>query len=923
MQPFTRLLLAFSCLLVLCITTHTAIAQKNLITGKIVDTAEKKALHHSIVALIDLKDTTLYQSIRADENGDFEFTKIPSGRYTLMVSYPKMADYLKDIIVKDTSQVKLGKLSMITEAKLLEEVVVTAGVPIRMKGDTLEYTADSFAVKPGANVEELLKRLPGMYMERNGKIYAQGKEVEKVLVDGDEFFSDDPGLAAKYLRADAIDKVQVFDQKSEQTEFTGIDDGKRTKTINLKLKKSKRNGAFGKLSTGSNGKEYYQHEAMGALFNNTRKVSVFGLSSKGAGTRLGYSEMSKYVNQDYEMIDDGTGNIVYHSNYDGDENYYGDGLPSILYGGAHFSDKWNSSKQKLFANYRTRQTKVTSWNTSNGISVLPDGSSFKSASRSNSDNYSFFQKASGSLALSLDSFSTIKISLSGRTGNGNRSNINQSSSANGNGITVNDNESADRNVNDSKQFGSNISYQRKFRKEGRTLSLTFQQDYNNRNNDAYVNSITNYYDPVTGVFNRKDSLNQLQRSQSPYETYAAKAQYTDAVNKKILLSAEYGYKKTFTSNVFNTYKNNNGKYDQRIDSISNDYDFAVATHITGTSVTFHNKKLSINAGAKAFFSDFTQENNDLKAITSRNFINWAPAVSAIFRFKQNASINTSYSGETGQPSVEQLQPLRRTSNNLYVMIGNPDLKPRFRHAFNFTYQKYNYTTGASLYGYLSMSVEQNSITSQSTIDAQNRTVSQYINIKGLPGYNGYISYNWNYKKWHLRPNVSTSFGKNANYMVQNGKRLRSESLNLNTSVGLSHEWKDVMNTSYSARIGYNRGTSDIQGSKTNTTFNHAHTITNSIYLPWKIELESDCEFTFQPKNSTFNTNFNNINWNASIQKKFLKNDQGIIKLAVNDVLNRKTGYSRSVYGSNFNESDRFVIKRYFLLSATWNFTRSL
>jgi hypothetical protein len=223
-------------LVVLCITT-SAFSQ-NILKGKVIDSSENRKLQNSIIALIDLSDTTLYRSWRADAAGAFLISKIPAGKYTLMISYPRMADFLQELDITDTSIIDLGNISMITEAKLMQEVVVTAGRAIRMRGDTLEYTADSFAVKPGSNVQALLKRLPGIEVARNGSITAQGQEVKKLLVDGDEFFTDDPKFAAQYLRANSVDKVQVFDKKSDEAVLTGFDDGKKTKTINLKLKSS-------------------------------------------------------------------------------------------------------------------------------------------------------------------------------------------------------------------------------------------------------------------------------------------------------------------------------------------------------------------------------------------------------------------------------------------------------------------------------------------------------------------------------------------------------------------------------------------------------------------------------------------------------------------------------------------------------------
>jgi hypothetical protein len=407
-------------------------------------------------------------------DGSFEFTKIPAGKYRLMISYPKMADYLKELSISDTSKIELKDIIMVSQAVLLEEVVIRSGVPIRMRGDTLEYTADSFAVRAGANIEELLKRLPGIQVEKNGKIIAQGQEVKKVLVDGDEFFSDDPGLATKYLNADAIDKVQVFDQKSEQTEFTGIDDGTRTKTINLKLKKNRKNGYFGKLAAGADGKQYHNYEAMAALFNGSKKMSAFGSSSKTGKEGLSYNELNKYVGQDYEIIDDGTGSSTFSSNREHEnENYYGNGLPSIESGGAHYSNKWNGGKQKLYSNYRIKQINASGWNNSSGTTTLPDGSGFYNKGENKESTYSFMQKASANFTTALDSFSTIKVSVNGSMENGNSNIANSSFSKNEKGYLVNNSTVSNRRVYDNKKMGSNLSYQRKFRKEGRTVSLLF------------------------------------------------------------------------------------------------------------------------------------------------------------------------------------------------------------------------------------------------------------------------------------------------------------------------------------------------------------------------------------------------------------------------------------------------------------------
>lgn len=911
-------------LLILIITILPAQAQKNLLKGIVLDTAEKKKLNHSIVALINKKDSSLYRAIRTNVEGEFGLTNIPSGKYTVMIAYPKMADFLLDITVTDTSKIDLGNVYMITEAQLLEEVVVRAGFAIRMRGDTLEYNADSFAVKPGSNVEELLKRLPGIEVEKDGKIKAQGQEVQKVLVDGDEFFSDDPGLAMKYLQAGAVDKVQVFDERSEQSKFTGMDDGTRNKTINLKLKKNKKNGYFGKLSAGADGKDYYQHEAMGALFSGTQKISVFGVSAKTGKQALGYADMSKYVAQDYEMISDGTGGVYYYSNNNDDiDGYYGNGLPAVLYGGAHFSDKWNGDRGKVFANYRAKEVNANGWSNYTNTNVLPDGTGFTSIGESRDKSHSFMQKWSGSVTFALDSFTLLKVSVNGSVGDQSSNTYSSSGSKNEKGFRVNANEQINSRASNNRKFGSNINYQRKFRKEGRTLSLTFQQDYAKSSANNYAFAATNYYDPNSGNYKNADTLDQLQQTSNPTQSYAARGVYTDKFTKEFGISVEYGWKTAQSANVFNTFNNANGKYVDRIDSLSNNYDFTVNTHITGATLNWARKGISINAGSKLFHTSLEQMNNGTKEETKRRFINVAPQVVVSLRLPKNTSLALNYNGQTVQPSIEQLQPLRRTSDRLYVQVGNPDLQPGFRHSGSLNFNKYNMITQGYLYGYFSVNYTDNAVTSERTIDAQNRNVSRYINMDGIVGVNGSVGYNWQYKKWHLRPSISTNVSKYGNYSIQNDRKIKSESLNLSTRASLAHDWKDVMTTSYAASINYNVGRSNVVGNKTNRTVSHTHTLNNNFYLPFKMELGSECNFTFQPKNSSFNSSINIIQWNAFLQKKFLKSDMASVRFSVNDILNNNTGYSRNISGNYTSESNRFVLKRYWLLTLTWNFTKPI
>ena len=262
------------------LSTYSSFAQRAQISGQVQDANQEKPIKNAVVALFTPKDSLLYLFTRTDTTGRYILKNVEPGKYIFSASQPYYADRLNDINV--SGDTKLPATKLISKGELLQEVIVKTGSPMRIKGDTTVYTADSFKVSANANVEELLKKLPGIQVDQDGNIKAMGETVQKVLVDGEEFFGDDPGMAVKNLRADAVKEVQVFDKKSDQSEFTGIDDGKTQKTINLKLKENKKTGYFGKIDVAAGPEKHidnrYNSNLMFGSFKGKRKFSAFLLN---------------------------------------------------------------------------------------------------------------------------------------------------------------------------------------------------------------------------------------------------------------------------------------------------------------------------------------------------------------------------------------------------------------------------------------------------------------------------------------------------------------------------------------------------------------------------------------------------------------------------------------------------------------------
>src|SRR6187549_1370964 len=280
--------------LLLLFIASSAFSQTQTLKGTLKDTSENRVLANTVISILSKKDSVLVKFTRADKDGNFKIQGLKEGSYILMVTHPYMGDYFDNIEVKAAAPTDLGNVHLTPKSKLLSEVIVKSGTPIKIKGDTIVYTADSFKVRPGANVEELLRRLPGIQVDKDGKIIAMGERVTKVLVDGEEFFGTDPGIATKNLRADIVQEVQIFDKKSDQAEFTGIDDGVKNKTINIKLKEDKKKGLFGKVEVAKSISRYHQQQAMLNIFRNKRKFSVYGNWGNTGKIELSNAENDKY-----------------------------------------------------------------------------------------------------------------------------------------------------------------------------------------------------------------------------------------------------------------------------------------------------------------------------------------------------------------------------------------------------------------------------------------------------------------------------------------------------------------------------------------------------------------------------------------------------------------------------------------------------
>ncbi len=889
-------------------------AQKASIKGTVRDTLNERNLANAVVALLQSKDSILYKFTRSNKDGNFALNNLKNGEYLLMVTCPKFVDYMYPLTLSGDSAVNLGKLSITTKARLLEEVIVFQKIAsIRMRGDTTEFKADSFKVREGAVVEELLKQLPGLTVDKDGQITAYGKKVEKVLVDGEEFFGDDPTITTKNLQADAIDKVQVFEKKSDQAEFTGIDDGEGKQTINLKMKEERKRGYFGRLDIGGATGKKWNNSAMFNRFRGKQKFSVYGsMSNINNYGLLGGLDM-------LEFSEDMGGMVLYGM---GDMGFDAQGLPKSWGAAANYADRFNDDKQSINSSYRFNKVNTVGENSTISQSILPDTTFFTKDGSSNISSQ-IRHSANGTYDYQIDSSLSLRVRANGYTGKQQSYSESFSRTSDILDSTINKSQRITSSDGDNQSLNASMLLRYKFKKTGRTFSFDLSERYTNNRANGYLNALITTHDPLTRT--PIDSLtDQLKITNSKTSVFNARASYTEPLSKRIFTEINYALRVSNSNSERISYnKSPNGKYDILSDTFSNRYKYDILTNTIGLSFKYNSKKITAGIGSNVTFQHFNQEDQFRKETTNRKYTNIFPRSNFTYKINATSALSLRYSGATQQPTINQVQPVADNSNPLVIFVGNPHLKQQFNHDIQLMYGAYKVMSerGISVYGSFS-TISNNIVNNQYTDYSTGKTIYQYINTNGNMNGNLGLGYFMKLPKIDINFDVTGNLGisKQTNFINQ----LKNVTTNYSGGVGfhLGKNKENKYNISFGPSVNYNTSTSTINTGIKTGFWSTSQRLNATVYLKWKMEVSSEVNAEFREKTSTFDNNNNVILWNAYIGRKILKNDKGLIKISANDILDQNKGYSRFINSTMQTESTYLTIKRYFMLSFVWNFSNS-
>lgn len=897
--------------LALVLFSLTVTAQTNgSLKGKLVDSISKQSLKDASISVLDGRDSTLEVFGLARADGSFSLSNISFGEMIVQVKFQGYDVVERKVnFTKANANIDLGTIFMKQASNDLGNVTVTQS-PMRMKQDTLEVNASAFKTKPNAVAEDLLRKIPGMEVGKDGSIKSQGEQVQRVLVNGKRFMGDDPKVATRTLPPDVIDKIQVFDDLSDQSKFTGFDDGNRVKTINITTKKDMRKGVFGKavVSAGTDGN--FDESVNFNKFDGDRQLTLMGQAN----------DINKQ-NFTQQNIGGGRGGNGGGGGRGGGGGFGGsgassNGITTVFAGGINYRDAW-SKNIDAYGSYFYNAPSISTINNSNTQNILNQDSSTYNNSNSSSISKNSNHRFQFNFEDRIDSNNSLvfrpNVSFQNSTPTSTSSNI---TTGGAKGVLINSSVSKTASFNSGYNInGTNLQLRHKFAKKGRTISLDLGFSASDNIGDGTNYSVNTFYLPRL----RTDTINQYYRDSSRSFSLNPTVSFTEPIGKNQMLELRYSYNYNDNTTINNTYRYDNASQKfSKFDSLfSNSYKFNSTSSTANLSYRLQQTKYSLNIGSGVQFTDLTSDNTTKNVLVKRNFVNFTPSVFFTYNYSRTKSLRIFYTGRTSQPSTTQLQPILTTTDSINFQIGNPNLKPQFSNSLRFLYTSFDPFTQKIIFATINASVISNDIQSAIIQNPNGGKTTTYVNLGGTYNVSGYFNYGFPIKS----PKSNINFQTNINYNQSQSLLQNQSNYTRSTILAQTIKWttnlKNNFDMNLSSTYSYNpvRSTLSPNQNTNFTTLTLAADFTVYSNNGWIVA--SDFDLT---KYGNRPEGYNNSVFliTPSIAKQFLKNKAGEIRLSCFDVLKQNTAISSQATANQIVTTRTNNLIRYFMLTFTYN-----
>ena len=880
----------------------------------------------AMVMLLNSKDSTLVNFTQADEKGAFEFRSLRNSGYLLKISHMSYLPYQKNLGVSASDVNVIGTIRLKLISKQLMEVVIKAArAPLKFRGDTIEYDASSFKVPPGSTVEDLLRRLPGMEVDVDGNIKSQGKDVKRVYVEGKTFFGDDPKSVTKNLGAETISKVQVFDEKSEQSKLTGIDDGvKKDKAMNLSLKEEYKKGAFGKLTAAAGDQDRWAARGSYNRFNKKEQLSFIGYGNNINQTGINWEDLGEFKGQNtfsnYDNGDFGFGNggmMISYSN--GMNGFDGRGLTENYGAGVNYN--FDNKKTKFNSSYLYNETTRTLVQSSAKETFLQN-SSFKNADSTLGRNFRGNHSAGLRLEQQIDSSDVLIAKANLTYSKSIDKNTLNSIYSDASDVLTRTLKTVSNNNLDAWNITSAAIFRHLFKKKG--ASFAWSGGFNSSKTNGLDNpySLNRFFQANTVSEQERllSSANNITTTQ-----FKSSLLLTEPLSKKMFWETFYNF--SATSNVQDRLTENALLQNVRIDSSSAYYTNNVLYNRLGTTFRLSLKGLNVSAGIAGqqlqLKGNYSIQKNlpDLQSPINKTYFNWIPNMNINWQMTKTSYLMLGYTFNVTEPSVSQLMPISDVNNLAYKIEGNAELQPQRSHSFNLTAMRFNIANMSSIYAmatyqnYVSQIVYNQTITMVNNIGLQ--TISRPENVSGGNSFSLYGGSGFPIIKTKLTMNIFASVNSSSSPTFINEIKNTTNNMGyqIGTSFNLSPSPKLVLGVT--GRINFNDITYSFRKEQNQNIRNY----TASYSAKWQFLTKSFFETNFDYsvyKNEKLGFNQTIPMMNASVRQLIGKNNRVEMRFAAFDIFNRNQAISQTGAQNYILRSTANTLARYFMLTLSYN-----
>ncbi|WMI69700.1 TonB-dependent receptor [Mangrovimonas sp. YM274] len=881
------------------------------ISGTVVSQDDKSPLEAATVYLERIQDSTLVTYTISDKNGYFEIQeKTYDDHLNLVISYVGLEEYKTKIDVSK-SPINLGEIAM-ESANSLEEVVITSRAPITIKKDTLEFNVKSFKTKKDATVEDLLKELPGVEVDENGKIKVNGKEVNKILVNGKPFFGDDPTITTRNLTKEIIEKIQIVDTKTKSEAFTGEEGDNENKTINLTIKEENNKGVFGRLAAGGGTDKRYEFAGIVNVFDNDQRISVLAGGNNINSPGFSFGEIEK-------MFGGGSMYIRSDGSFGSNGRSFGggEGITVSNNVGANFADKLAKGID-VSADYFLAASNSDNEIVTKRENILPDRRYFTESyvnSNSNTDNHS----SNLEFDIEVDSTFLINVRPSFRILKSQTTYSRDESSLDELGALINASNSSSYVETTGRNFSNDFNVTKRFGNKGTFIKFDLNTGFNSTETDDYSNSQTMFEDDTQNI-----DRDQYSDGKQNFESLFARIAYRlPLIAKTLFLNFEYSTRNDTRENVRSTFDFDDAAQDyiNFNEDLSTNFNYSNKRNTPSLGLSYQKEKWSLRMEAGYVFRTL-ESRDELRPEMSlkQNFEALELNGRFHYRFSPKSSIYSGYYLSNQPPQITQMSPFQDVSDPLNIVTGNPSLEPANRHSFYGGFNSFDFQKKTGFWGYASVNVTENQVVSRSVIDEDLVRYTTYENVDG--NYRVYADASYaksikmdSLKTLRLRVGTNTNISRAVNF--NNDQQYAAKNRAIGPNARITFTWKDIMELEPNYRVTFNKSTYNLENFDDQEFIRHDLGIRTATFLPKKFEWRNDIKYSYNP-NVSSGFQKSAWFWNSTLAYSVLK-DQGTVTLKVYDLLNQNTNAQRTATENYIQDRQSSVLQQYFMLSFSWKF----